>query len=232
MKQERVRPIREDIAASKSIETKLIWQYLGSEPPLHCRRTLDQFGYPNLRSCEARDDDQMLWKRTRPKSSASVPWNKSSKESTYHQQDSCNPLEPSELQNDCSVRTRSDDDEALRKRWDVVQEKIDDGNVLMVDQLWLWVMEDTIVTFFPRKEAMFSEGKLYQQGDLHNSIYSEINAGLLQPSFNCMDLAGLIMQRATTVLLERTAHRHLQVLRIFEESLSILVLYSNVHIFF
>ena len=68
MEQGRVRPIHQYIKDSKSIETKMAWKYLGAEFPFHCRRTLDQYGYPNLRSTEARDDDQMLWKRTKPKS--------------------------------------------------------------------------------------------------------------------------------------------------------------------
>lgn len=93
----------------------------------------------------------------------------------------------------------------------------------MVDQLWLWVLnEKTIVTFFPRKEAVFSEGTLYQQGDLHNDIYNEVNSGL-ESVPDAESFAALIMERAINILLDRTSHRHLQILRIYEESLSILV---------
>lgn len=38
-----------------------------------------------------------------------------------------------------------------------------------------------------------------------------------------MDFAALVVLHAVTVLFERTQHRDLQVLRIFEESISILV---------
>jgi len=43
----------------------VIWQFLGHDPPINCRRTLDQFGYPSLLDTRARDDDQMLYKMTK-----------------------------------------------------------------------------------------------------------------------------------------------------------------------
>jgi hypothetical protein len=99
-----------------------------------------------------------------------------------------------------------------------------DGNVLMVDQLWLWIVDrKTIVTFFPNQEATTSEGKLFEQTNLHSSIYNELNGDLARRFETAGDLAALIMLHATTVLLDRTLHRDLQVLRIFEESISILV---------
>jgi hypothetical protein len=99
-----------------------------------------------------------------------------------------------------------------------------DGNVLMVDQLWLWIVDrKTIVTFFPNQEATTSEGKLLEQTNLHSSIYNELNGDLARRFETAGDLAALIMLHATTVLLDRTLHRDLQVLRIFEESISILV---------
>lgn len=61
----RARPIDRKVAEGKSMESKLIWQYLMSDLPLHCRRTLDQFGYPSLRNTTVRDGDQVLYKRTK-----------------------------------------------------------------------------------------------------------------------------------------------------------------------
>ncbi|EPS29369.1 hypothetical protein PDE_04318 [Penicillium oxalicum 114-2] len=170
--QGRSRPVPFRIDKS-SLESKLIWQYLGCEPPIHFRRTLDQFGYPNLRSTVARDDDQMLWKRTR---------------------------KPARIDDQLReyLDATSDDPEGTEPA------QFMDGNVLMVDQLWLWIVDQkTIVTFFPNQEATTSE-------DLARRFET---AG---------DLAALIMLHATTVLLDRTLHRDLQVLRIFEESISIL----------
>ncbi|KAF7718922.1 DUF676 domain-containing protein [Penicillium ucsense] len=189
--QGRSRPVPFRIEKS-SLESKLIWQYLGCEPPIHFRRTLDQFGYPNLRSTVARDDDQMLWKRTR---------------------------KPAQIDEQLRgyLDANSDDPE------DEGPSEFMDGNVLMVDQLWLWIVDrKTIITFFPNQEATTSEGKLLEQTNLHSSIYNELNGDLARRFETAGDLAALIMLHATTVLLDRTLHRDLQVLRIFEESISIL----------
>ncbi|KAJ5438033.1 uncharacterized protein N7458_009031 [Penicillium daleae] len=189
--QGRSRPVPSRIDRS-SLEAQLIWQYMGCEPPIHFRRTLDQFGYPNLRSTVARDDDQMLWKRTR---------------------------KPARIDDQLReyLEATNDDPEGTEPT------EFMDGNVLMVDQLWLWIVDrKTIVTFFPNQEATTSEGKLLEQTNLHSSIYNELNGDLARRFETAGDLAALIMLHATTVLLDRTLHRDLQVLRIFEESISIL----------
>lgn len=192
LRQGRSRPVPSRIMRS-SLEAQLIWQYLGCEPPIHFRRTLDQFGYPNLRSTVARDDDQMLWKRTR---------------------------KPARL--DAQLRDyleAADDDTEDPHRTEFM-----DGNVLMVDQLWIWIVDSkTVVTFFPNQEATTSEGKLFEQSNLHSSVYNELNGDLARRFETAGDLAALIMLHATTVLLDKTLHHDLQVLRIFEESISILV---------
>lgn len=99
-----------------------------------------------------------------------------------------------------------------------------DGKVLMVDQLWLWIVDKkTVVTFFPNQEASTSEEKLYEQINLHTSIYNELNGDLARRFDTAGDLAALIVLHAVTVLLDKSLQRDLQVLRIFEESISILV---------
>lgn len=132
MAQGRVRPVPEDVANSKPDEAKVLWQYLGSEPPFHCRRTLDQFGYPNLRNTRARDDDQILYKRTKERGENPMRRLKTSKPTKKGEK-------PSQ------------------------ESQIADGKVLMVDQLWLWMVDHTsIVTMFPRKESSVAEGRLYR----------------------------------------------------------------------
>lgn len=192
LKQGRTRPTPDKISRS-SLEAKLIWSYLGSEPPIHLRRTLDQFGYSNLRSTVARDDDQMLWKRTRKPIRSDFQFE--TREPHVEQRDSFNSTHP-----------------------------FMDGKVLMVDQLWLWIVDKkTVVTFFPNQEASTSEEKLYEQINLHTSIYNELNGDLARRFDTAGDLAALIVLHAVTVLLDKSLQRDLQVLRIFEESISILV---------
>jgi hypothetical protein len=50
----------EFVRPGMDMEHKVTWRYLSYDPPLNTRRTLDQFGYPNLLDTRARDDDQML----------------------------------------------------------------------------------------------------------------------------------------------------------------------------
>lgn len=69
----RARPVDREIANGKSMEYKLIWQYLRSDLPLHCRRTLDQFGYPSLQNTSVRDEDQVLYKRTKVDKESPAP---------------------------------------------------------------------------------------------------------------------------------------------------------------
>ncbi|KAK8110679.1 ankyrin repeat protein [Apiospora kogelbergensis] len=61
----RARPVPEDIALEESLEMRVTWEFIGHDPPLNTRRTLDQYGYPSLRDTYARDDDQMLYKLTK-----------------------------------------------------------------------------------------------------------------------------------------------------------------------
>ncbi|KAJ5240233.1 hypothetical protein N7468_004852 [Penicillium chermesinum] len=195
LRQGRSRPVPNRIAKS-SLEAQLIWEYLGSEPPIHFRRTLDQFGYPNLRSTVARDDDQMLWKRTR---------------------------RPARLDDQLReyLEAANDDPDGEEEPTEFM-----DGNVLMVDQLWLWIVDQkTVVTFFPNQEATTSEGKLFEQSNLFSSVYNELNGDLARRFETAGDLAALIMLHAVSVLLDKTLHHDLQVLRIFEESISILTEY-------
>ncbi|KAK4862839.1 hypothetical protein LT330_002972 [Penicillium expansum] len=192
LKQGRSRPAPGRISKA-SLEAQLIWTYLGCEPPVHFRRTLDQYGYPNLRSTIARDDDQMLWKRTR---------------------------RPARIDEQLKEYLQSaEDDPDNEENFGEFM----DGNVLMVDQLWLWILDQkTVITFFPNQEATTSEGKLFEQSNLHSSIYNELNGDLSRRFETAGDLAALIMLHAVTVLLDKTLHHDLQVLRIFEESISIL----------
>lgn len=77
----------------------------------------------------------------------------------------------------------------------------------MVDQLWLWIVDSaTTVTFFPRKEPLPTDGRLYQQADLRNSIFNEVNADLTAKCENSFDLAALMTLHAVTVLFERSSH--------------------------
>ncbi|KAF4446222.1 Protein SERAC1 [Fusarium austroafricanum] len=208
----RARPVPESVAKSDSLEAQIIWEYLGYDPPLNCRRTLDQYGYPSLRDTRSRDDDQMLYKLTKERSC--IP--------------GIGPGIHSQMSNSSSgssgggsrrSKTTSSQDDDNEEDTDVIL----NGNVLMVDQLWLWAIDShTLLSFFPKREGDAIEGPLYQQADLRDSIFNEVNVDLTRQCENALDLAALAVLHAVTVLLDRSSHPDLEVFRIFEEAISVL----------
>lgn len=130
----RAHPVPDSVSKSDAIEHQVIWEFLGHDPPLNLRRTLDQYYYPSLRDTRSRDDDQMLYKLTKERGSLL------SEGRDYYTQGSGRL--PSDSMGSWkravpSLSARSgeestDDDEP--------EGHILNGNVLMVDQLWLWVL--------------------------------------------------------------------------------------------
>lgn len=114
-KQGHSHPIDREVVEGRSIENKLIWQYLSSERPIHCRRTLDQYGYPSLRNTAVRDADQILYKRTKTDKAASSA--KDPPKKSWHPGRSSSGRKDQSAPEDISAK------------------------VLMVDQLWLWVID-------------------------------------------------------------------------------------------
>lgn len=135
----RARPVPEDVAALDSLELRMMWQYFGQDPPLNGRRTLDQFGYPSLKETIARDDDQMLYKLTKEEK----PW---SQPVRYLTED--HPM-VSSLVKEYSFGTKilhemidkEKEHVAAEESENEIEAELRDGNVLMVDQLWLWAID-------------------------------------------------------------------------------------------
>ncbi|KAF5558410.1 hypothetical protein FMEXI_384 [Fusarium mexicanum] len=208
----RARPVPETVAKSDSLESQVIWEFLGHDPPLNCRRTLDQFGYPSLRDTRSRDDDQMLYKLTKERTFAPGLG------PGLHGQMS-NSSSGSSGSGSRRSKTSSQDGEDEEG----CEDSILNGNVLMVDQLWLWAIDShTLLSFFPKREGDAIEGPLYQQADLRDSIFNEVNVDLTRQCENALDLAALAVLHAVTVLLDRSSHPDLEVFRIFEEAISVL----------
>jgi hypothetical protein len=217
----RSRPVPEDIANLESLELRVIWEYIGHDPPLNCRRTLDQFGYPSLRDTYTRDDDQMLYKLTKkdnPKRAFNgKTWSDEQDIKSLVQRYSVGTkLLHEAIENQKEAASSESDGE--------LEERLRDGNLLMVDQLWLWAIDTTtLATFFPKRESRPAEGALFQQADLRNSIYNELNGDLTGRCENALDLAAFVALHAVTVLLDRSSHPDLEIFRIFEEAIGILV---------
>ncbi|KUI53424.1 Protein SERAC1 [Cytospora mali] len=216
----RARPVPEDIANLESLELRMIWDYLGYDPPLNCRRTLDQYGYPSLRDTYTRDDDQMLYKLTKegkPQrlSSALTTREEESIQSLAERYSLGTKLLHQVIEREKEMASSDSENE--------VEAEVRDGNLLMVDQLWLWAIDTTtLTTFFPKRESRPAEGALFQQADLRNSVYNELNGDLTGRCENALDLAAFVALHAVTVLLDRSSHPDLEVFRIFEEAIGML----------
>jgi hypothetical protein len=149
IKQGRSRPVPQSVAKLDSLESKVIWQFLGHDPPLNCRRTLDQFGYPSLLDTRARDDDQMLYKMTKQRFTHGEDILTDKEEEKQRLAE----IEKEQEEDDESIHSSDFDEEEEEEEESEPEEDendILDGNVLMVDQLWLWIVDSaTTVTFFP-----------------------------------------------------------------------------------
>lgn len=82
-----------------------------------------------------------------------------------------------------------------------------------------------MITCFPPKEIEKDDGGASRFGDLRNLIYNDVNG---DPRFatqcdNCFDFAALATSHAVRAMLEKVTDKDLQVFRIFEEYISILV---------
>ena len=114
---------------TSDLELLVAWKYLGYDPPFHTRRTLDQFGYPNLSDTRARDDDQMLYKMTKnfPHEREAIPNSKAMPRNEERSNENANLVNGEEIKRD------SKKDPYLIYK---------DGKVLMVDQVWLWIVDN------------------------------------------------------------------------------------------
>ncbi|KAI0513340.1 hypothetical protein F5B22DRAFT_647891 [Xylaria bambusicola] len=217
----RARPVPKDIAELESLESRVIWEFIGHDPPLNCRRTLDQYGYPALQDTWARDDDQMLYKLTRERIMDPLK----RKRDMYHAgEDLSSAVSPASRLISVAEKlgrpngTKGDEENESDGDADIIN-----GNVLMIDQLWLWAVDNTtLLTFFPKRESHPIEGPMFQQADLRNSIYNELNGDLTGRCENVLDLAAFVTLHAVTVLLDRAAHPDLDIFRIFDEAIGIL----------
>ncbi|KAK3682502.1 hypothetical protein B0T22DRAFT_385937 [Podospora appendiculata] len=211
LKHGRSSPVPEDVASLESLEMRVIWQHLGFDPPLNCRRTLDQFGYPSLHDTNARDDDQMLYKLTME--DARPQLKPRDRRPNRHSFSSIR----ASIKGAYSESSSDGDSESE------TESHLRDGKLLMVDQLWLWALDTTtLTTFFPKRESSLKEGTLFQQADLRNSVYNELNGDLTGRTQNALDLAAFIALHAVTVFLDKSSHPDLEIFRIFDEAIGIL----------
>jgi hypothetical protein len=107
------------------IEKKLMFEYLHKKPPLHPRRTLDQSYYGALKDTGTRDRDQVVYRATTP---------------TGH---NC----PDSIDEEDSPKEglEGTDEEKSTKKCKQCQKDIRKvPRLIMVDQLWLWILDESM----------------------------------------------------------------------------------------
>ncbi|KAH7354813.1 hypothetical protein BKA65DRAFT_229070 [Rhexocercosporidium sp. MPI-PUGE-AT-0058] len=233
---------------------KLLCAYLYSSLPVHPRRTLDQFYYHMLENTEHRDQDQVItryyhnvWKRNHnflednEKSNFAKPASATPK-STFTLEVNPKPLEP-EMTNgfmhanrrDTSSSSKRPDDEAkkfLRSRRNTkieepkeeFKEPKEEPHVLMVDQLWLWILdENTIITSFPQNwthddEQHQNEG---DPQDVLKSIHKYLTLVNRPPLESVYDLAQLIVYKCLATFCNKpTPYGPMQILDVYESAIA------------
>ncbi|KAI1826109.1 hypothetical protein F4861DRAFT_134569 [Xylaria intraflava] len=118
--------------------SRLIRAYFNQEEfPLHCRRTLDQFTYNMLKDTEERDNTQVVFKWVKREKARKDRSTKDKPRKNMPRMD----------------RFRRDRSNQRRNLQPSSSQCSDEGSypLLMVDQLWLWVLEDeeTVITSIP-----------------------------------------------------------------------------------
>ncbi|KUI72968.1 Protein SERAC1 [Cytospora mali] len=215
------KPIPVDVIRETSRELKTIWEYLDHDPPINIRRTLDQFQHPSLFNTKARDDDQVLYKMTKERFETFGIVDRTILPSGSNDLASDDEDAIESWTNDLDEMTL---DKSQSIEYDEEEESdILNGNILMVDQLWLWAIDmGHVVTCFPKREEEPMDGPLFNEADLHNSILNELHGDVSTPCSNALDLAALTVLHTVTVLLGRSSNPDLEVFRLFEEAISLL----------
>ncbi|KAI1454279.1 hypothetical protein F4805DRAFT_460944 [Annulohypoxylon moriforme] len=164
-------------------EECLITEYLHKSPPLHPRRTLDQFYYSSLRSTQARDRDQVVYRAT------------------------C--LAPPHQ--NCFVNVYR------RKCYTCQRESQKVPRLVMVDQLWLWILDDkTIITSFPRRWGRIRP----DSSDVHEAIRKRLKGAGSSDIKSAYDIALVVIDECSRVFFDRTLDRRPKLIDIFADAIS------------
>jgi len=206
-------------AISTYQDCKLFEQYLFAHPPIHPRRSLDQAYIWRLKSTRRRDRDQVVYRYTKPCARHK------------YQPQPTNPAGlPSgllgQMGNDCIGNKEGkhklgwiDHDPHADGCFECWEDILRVSRCIMVDQLWMWVLDNnTVLTFFPQRYGL---GKKKDQSGVHSIIRERVSGPKAVPISSVWDLAVIILEASFDSFFDRTitADRRPQVLDIFGESI-------------
>jgi hypothetical protein len=133
----------------EAADGRLVDDHLFNDPPMHMRRTLEQYYYWTATDTARRDSDQVVCKLT---------------------------------------RNQSDDPESA-------------GRLVMVDQLWLWILDDnTVISSFPRRWGRNKP----DPSAVHRGIRDRLGSLGSDQIHSVYDLAFIIIDECSKVFFDRT----------------------------
>ncbi|KAE9382220.1 hypothetical protein N431DRAFT_394088 [Stipitochalara longipes BDJ] len=189
---------------------ELLRRYLFKRRPLHLRRTLDQYYYSHLADTNFRDSDQVVMRQlNEQKKDLKLQSNPDYQELKKIEGQEQKIAESSLFSRIVQKAWRSRPmrlEEVKNQLFKIEQTLYRDNNspVLMVDQLWLWVVDEkTVVTCFPRRLQSTRDNEDLD-GEDETDVLKTIIAYLHSPRRpeieNSNDLAALIFCQCVSIL--------------------------------
>ncbi|CAP61248.1 uncharacterized protein PODANS_3_11520 [Podospora anserina S mat+] len=192
-------------AISTYRDQRMLEKYLYHDPPLHPRRTLDQSYYWTLKTTKVRDRDQVVYRGTnmnldfchrlepQPTTTESGPWSRL--KGVFHQSSDNDNVDVTLKWTDHWDKTDKHGCEHCRS--DI--RKI--SQLVMVDQLWMWVLDEkTIITSFPKRYG-FNKQDL---SGVHKSIRQRLKFARKNQVRSVYDLALIILDECCNTFFDRT----------------------------
>lgn len=191
-------------ALKSNSDEMLIDKYLHENPPLHPRRTLDQSYYGALFPTQTRDRDQVVYRATAPQRHNCDRENEEGK---------CKHDRPFKQCDGCKKCNQCQEDIKMVPR------------VIMVDQLWMWILDesmfaywihlrarireltlsiDTIITAFPELWG----SNAHDPSAVHQSIRTRLAVAPNGEVRSVFDLALIIVDQCSRVFFDRSKPVH------------------------
>ncbi|RDW91517.1 hypothetical protein BP5796_02682 [Coleophoma crateriformis] len=196
-------------------EKELLSTYLLKDPPLHVRRTLDQYYYSWLENTARRDRDQVI---SRNHATEIYAPNLRDIMEINHLNDAIKIAEDMKRLEEQAIepprrwksmrpdKVISNNDLKLLQECvtSFTEQKIQDPRspLLVVDQLWIWSFEDCVITSFPRRAEQFEVGDLdpEDRSDVLNAILRHLRNPNRNPITCPADLVELIASYCVNIL--------------------------------
>lgn len=182
-------------------DQKIFEKYMSGKTVLHPRRTLDQYYYGTLHNTHIRDRDQVVYRGTTRNAERAHKFQETGgRKGSLH-------IVPHSPENKCicdgealkwSGHTSVEDDNACSYCKSDVQKV---SRVIMVDQLWMWVLdENTIITSFPKRYGFNKK----DPSGVHKCIRDRLKTMAADDMKSVYNLALVVLDECSYTFFDRT----------------------------